>query len=584
MIRLAVVLSLAILCGCLSHAAWAVDGQCEGAAAFDRFADSYLDFGFKEHPSSATELGVHDYDGQMEDFSAAAVENRIKGLKDMAAGLEQIKVADLDKTRRLDAQLLKNDIGANLLELEQVQMWRKYPDQYSSSCTASVFALMKRNFAPLEERLKSVISREKQIPACLKAARQNLSNPPRIYTEIALEQMPGIVDFFKKSVPEAFKSVTDEKLQSELAEVNAQAVAELAAYERFLKDDLLPRSTGQFALGEKLYSQKLLLEEMVDTPIDALLARGETELRRLQAEFEATARQIDRERPPRVVFESLSSDHPAASRLITSVSGVLEDIRKFCVDKEIVTIPSEERVKVDETPPFARALSFASMDTPGPFETKAREAYYFVTLPEPTWTKTKAEEHMRAFSTYDLLNTSVHEAYPGHYVQFLWVPHVPSKVRKVIGCGSNAEGWAHYCEQMMVDEGFEGGNPRLKLMQLHDALLRACRYICGIRMHTRGMTLAQSIKFFMDEGYQEKANAERESKRGTMNPTYLVYTLGKLDILALRDDYRKAAGDKYSLKDFHDRFLAQGFPPLKIVRAALLDNADPPSTRPLAAR
>jgi uncharacterized protein (DUF885 family) len=393
--------------------------------------------------------------------------------------------------------------------------------------------------------------------------------------------MPGIIDFFKKSVPEAFKSVKDAQLQSEFTKVNGEAVAELVAYERFLKDDLLPRSKGQFALGEKLYSQKLRLEEMVDTPVDCLLARGEAELKRLQTEFEATARQIDPERPPRVAFASLSSDHPAADRLISSVSGVLEDIRKFCVDRQIVTIPSEERVKVDETPPFARALSFASMDTPGPFETKAREAYYFVTLPESSWTKSKAEEHMRSFSKYDLLNTSVHEAYPGHYVQFLWVPQVPSKVRKVIGCGSNAEGWAHYCEQMMVEAGFEGANPRLKLMQLHDALLRACRYICGIRMHTKGMTLAQSIKFFMEEGYQEKANAERESKRGTMNPTYLVYTLGKLDILALREDYRKAAGDKYSLKDFHDRFLGQGFPPLKIVRAALLDNADS-GTRPVA--
>jgi uncharacterized protein (DUF885 family) len=225
---------------------------------------------------------------------------------------------------------------------------------------------------------------------------------------------------------------------------------------------------------------------------------------------------------------------------------------------------------VEATPPFMMALVFAAMDTPGTFETKAKEAFYFVTVPSRDWTKEHTEEHMRFYSYDDLLNTSVHEAYPGHYVQFLFVKDLSSKVRKILASTSYEEGWAHYCEQMMLDEGFGKGDKKLKLVQLHDALLRACRYICAIKLHTSDMTVAQATDFFVKEGYQEKANAEREAKRGTMDPTYLVYTLGKLQILSLREEVKKAQGDKFNLYDFHNRFLSTGAPPVEIVRKEMM--------------
>jgi uncharacterized protein (DUF885 family) len=222
-----------------------------------------------------------------------------------------------------------------------------------------------------------------------------------------------------------------------------------------------------------------------------------------------------------------------------------------------------------------RVLTFASMDSPGPFEETSTEAFYNVTLPERDWNETQKEEHLRAFSRNSLRVTSIHEVFPGHYTQFLWVNRAPTKLRKLLGSDTNAEGWAHYAEQMMLEEGYGEGDPKLLLSQLHEALLRLCRYLVGIRMHPRGMTLEEGIAFFEREGYQERANAEREAMRGTSDPTYLVYTLGKLQLLKLREDYRKKVGDKFNLKEFHDRFLSFGWPAIKLIREEMLGDGSP---------
>jgi uncharacterized protein (DUF885 family) len=230
---------------------------------------------------------------------------------------------------------------------------------------------------------------------------------------------------------------------------------------------------------------------------------------------------------------------------------------------------------VEETPPFMRALTTASMDTPGPFEKIAKEAFFNVTLPEKTWDAKQTEEYLQGFNRGTIISTAVHEVYPGHYTQFVWIKRAPTKVRKLLGCSSNAEGWAHYTEQMMLDEGYGKGDLKLRLGQLQDALLRNARFIVGIQMHTGEMTVEQAVEFFVKEGYQVRPVAEKEAKRGTSDPTYLVYTLGKLEILKLREDYKKMKGDKYTLQSFHDAFLQQGYPPVKIVRRALLGNDSP---------
>ena len=283
-------------------------------------------------------------------------------------------------------------------------------------------------------------------------------------------------------------------------------------------------------------------------------------------------------------LRSLGADHPPPGELLQAFRNTFDGLRGFIASRHIVTIPSPVLPIVEETPPFMRALTFASMDTPGPFE-KAKEAFFNVTLPEQTWTPEQVEEHMAGFNRGTVISTAIHEAYPGHYVQFLWVQRAPNKVRQLLGCSSNAEGWAHYTEQMMLDEGYgrtaglaeenDAAFLKLRLGQLQDALLRNARYVVGIRMHTGEMTFEQAVEFFEKEGYQSHANALRETKRGTSDPTYLVYTLGKLQILKLRDDYRRKAGASFQLQEFHDAFLRQGFPPVKIIRRALLGDDGP---------
>jgi uncharacterized protein (DUF885 family) len=299
-----------------------------------------------------------------------------------------------------------------------------------------------------------------------------------------------------------------------------------------------------------------------------LLARGQAQLDKDYAAFVAVARKIDPNKTPAEVMATLEDDHPTAEDLIPAVRRSVEDARRFVVEKGIVTIPSEVRARIEETPPYARSGSFASMDTPGPFEARATEAFYYVTPVEPDWTPEHKEEHLRLYNPPVVAMINVHEAYPGHYLQFLYAPRFPTKTRKLLYCSSNVEGWAHYTEQMMVDEGFGGGDPKIRLAQLQEALLRDCRYVVGIQLHTAGWTVEQGAKLFEEKAFQEPANAFEESRRGAYNPTYLYYTFGKLEILALRDEYRKAKGG--TLRDFHDAFVAQGGLPLPLMRQVLL--------------
>ena len=525
------------------------------AANFDRYFDAH----FRFHPTEATSVGFHEYDGKLEDFSRAGVTAEVASLKGFLNEFEALP-ADADR------DLVIASIRSRLFELEERRTWETNPDRYSSGLTNAAFVIMSRRFAPPAERLKSLIARERQMPAALQAARVNLKNPPRIYTEIAIEQLPGIISFFEKDVPAAFKGAETADFRS----ANRVVIAALTDYQTWLKTKLLSVSNGDFRLGPELYRKKLLYDEMVDTPLNRLLEVGYQDLRRNQEAFRATAAKIDAQRPAMQVLGDASREHPAPTALLQSFRDVLGGLRDFITQHGIVTIPSTVPPILEETPPFMRALTTASMDTPGPYEKVAKEGFFNVTLPEANWPEVRVAEHMEGFSRGTIISTAIHEAYPGHYVQFLWLQQVQSKVRKLIQVSSNSEGWAHYCEQMMLDEGYGNGDLKLRLGQLQDALLRDARYIVGIETHTGKMTYEQGIEFFVKEGYQTRANAERETKRGTSDPTYLVYTLGKLEILRLREDYKKARGAQFSLKDFHDKFLKQGAPPLSIVRKAML--------------
>ena len=554
-------------------------------AAFIASADAYFDqLYFPYQPTSGTLAGYHQYDAQLESYSRATIDAQIAALHQAEKQFAAIPPASLNATNRADRELVLGNIRSTLLSLEVIRPWQKNPDEYSGEISNSAFSLMERKFASPDDRLRSLIAREKLMPATLAAARVNLVHPPKVYTEIAIEQLPGIVSFFQNDVPLAFADAKDPDLKAQFAASNSAVIAALNNYQAWLKSDLLPRSNGDFRIGADTFRKKLSYDEMVDTPLDQLLVIGRANLDKNKAEFNRIAHELEPTKDPHAVLEELGQNHPAPDHLLDAFHATFNGLIQFIQQHHIVTIPSDVRPILEETPPFMRATTFASMDTPGPFEQHATEAYFNVTLPDPSMTPAQVESFMHSFNVGTVISTAVHEAYPGHYIQFLWVPTAPSRVRKLLGAASNAEGWAHYCEQMMLDEGYgqpgagaanERESKFLRLGQLQDALLRNARFIVGIQMHTGHMTMPEAIAFFEREGYQSHETAIVETRRGTSDPTYLYYTLGKLEILKLRDDLRKKQGAAFSLQKFHDDFLRQGFPPIKIVRAAILGDDSP---------
>lgn len=532
----------------------------------DEFFDSYL---FPYNPYLATQLGVHAYDERLKNYSQSGIKKNIQLLKQFESRVNAINPALLNERLQGDRELILNYCRSELLTMETIRPWEKNPAYYSNGITRSAYVLMKRKFASVNDRLRVFIEREKLMPAVLNDARQNLQNPPKIYTEMTIEQLPGIINYFKKDVPAAFSSADDSELKRALNDSNANVVTALSNYQTWLKKNLLPHSQGDFRIGAEAFRKKLQYDEMVDTPLEQLLVIGYNDLHRNQEAY----KQIEQE------FEgSKLSQYPLPDQLLPAFSNSFDGLLKFIQTKNIITIPSAVRPIMQETPPFLRATSTASMDTPGPFESTATEAYVNVTLPKVTWKKEKITRHMRDINYPSITITSIHEAYPGHYVQFLWMNTIQDRVRQILGAKTNSEGWAHYCEQMMLDEGYNESNDIrdakiLRLGQLRKALLRDARFIVGIKMHTGNMTFEEAIDFFVKEGYQSRATGQREVKRGTSDPTYLYYTLGKLQILKLRADLQEKEGDAFNLQRFHDDFMRQGRPPIKIVRRALLGEA-----------
>jgi uncharacterized protein (DUF885 family) len=542
-------------------------------AAFTAAAHDVLEDLYRRQPTQATYLGIHKYDDRLEDYSHQAVTDAVAAARQFRDRVTAIDPASLSPENQLDREQLLHALASRLLTLEVVRPWARDADTYSSGLTNTAYIMIKRAFAPPEARLRLLIAREKLMPAALADARRNLENPPGIYTQIAIDQLDGNRAFFQEAVPGAFTAVKDAALLDEFKKVNDAVIAALADYKNWLKDDLLKRSTGEFAFGEDTYRRKLAADEMIDRPLDELLAIAERDLRKNQAAFADTARLIDPARTPQQVLATVEADHPPASTLLSVTQSELDAIGRFMTDHHIITIPQAAPARVQETPPFLRATTSASMDIPGPFETVATEAYYNMTLPDSKASAAEARDFMRQWYYAAISNVSVHEVWPGHYLQFLYARKFPSDVRKVFGANTNSEGWAHYCEQMVIDEGFHADNPRYRLAQIQDALLRDARFIVGIRMHTKGMTLAQAEEFFVKEGYQPPPVAKSESKRGTSDATYGYYTMGKLMILELRDDYKAKTGTAYSLQKFHDSFIELGPLPLPLIRKAMLGDA-----------
>jgi uncharacterized protein (DUF885 family) len=553
-------------------------------ANFSRLANDYLLGYLAWRPQSGTALGLHQYDGKVTDFSQASLAAEAARLKSFERRLYSVPTNQLSPAALSDYRLLSQSIQRELFSFEGMQSYWQNPMTYAGVLDVSIY--IKRDFAPLEERTRSVTAILRQAPKILSAARANLvESLPRPYIETAMEQANGAADFLEKDVAGALKSVANPTVLNEFATANRLAVGELRRYASYLKEQKLPKANTLYALGRAKYAQLLASGEMVTLPPEQLLEIGLKELRHQQEAFAAAAREIDPSQSPLEVFAAIQKDHPAAESLIPDTAKNLDAIRQFVVDRRIVTIPSPVKAQVAETPQFMRATSFASMDTPGPFETKATQAYYYVTPVEPDWSPQQKEEWLTAFNYYTTDVVSIHEAYPGHYVQFLCLnASRANRLEKIFTGYAFTEGWAHYTEQMMLDEGFGSSSSpdpspearvraaKYRMAQADEALLRVCRFCVSVKMHCQGMTVDEATRFFQKNCYYQEKPARQEAVRGTFDPEYLYYTLGKLEILKLREDYRKQEGQQFSLERFHNELLRHGAPPIRLLREVMLKN------------
>ena len=559
-----------------SLAAESEDGEYEAVA--EEYIKGYLG----AHPLEGTALGLHEYDGKITDYSRLALDAELSRLRRFDDRLAKFDPGKLSPRQSIDLRILQAAVKKDLFEMQDMSVFERNPMIYARAADVNVY--IKRNFAPLEDRVRSLVAIESQIPNILIAARTNLNAVvPKPYVELAIQIAKGSADFLKKDLVAAIGNLKDEQLRVAFHEANRRGANALNDYAAWLEREKLPKASMDFALGEEKFGRFLAQTQLVDLPPQKILEIGLEQLKAEQAAFAEAAKKIDPNKSPIEVFKQIQSEHPTPQNLITDVAKDLDKIRKYVLSQHLVSIPSEIRAKVKETPQYLRATSFASMDTPGPFEKRANEAYYYVTPAENDWPEKQKEEWLTAFNYYTSDVVSIHEAYPGHYVQFLHLNTSPAnKVEKIFGSYAFVEGWAHYCEKMMLDEGYGSSTnstpseddvkraAKYRMAQADEALLRLCRLCVSIKMHTQKMSLDEATKFFRENCYYEEKPARQEAMRGTFDPGYLNYTLGKLQILKLRDDYKAQQGDDFSLQKFHNELLNHGMPPIRLLREIML--------------
>jgi uncharacterized protein (DUF885 family) len=540
------------------------------AEPLPHFVDEYLSYLYEVHPTSATFDGVHLHDDLLEDWSRQAIEAQIRDLGGFARRLAAIDPARLTNTERLERPALDASIRGRLFDLEEVRPWERSPQHYADVLATSLAGQALFDYAPLAERVRRVLSKLRQAPRFIQAARDNIKDPPGIYVKVGLESMRGTLRFIDEDLPRAFGALSDLHLLGDLADASTEAATAIGGYIDYLERDLAPRSKGSFRLGRNRFEQKFRLDEGITLGAERLLAIATRELQHTQEEFRRVASRVNGG-DPMAAWAKTKDDHPPAGQLIPVAQQQLADLVDFINRQRIVTIPNGAPVEVAPTPRFYR-WTFASMWTPGPFESRPLRAFYYITDVEPSWPAERKHEHLRDFSYGALWSISIHEVFPGHFLHYQHLRQVDAKLRKSILFSSTAlvEGWAHYCEQMMIEEGFRKNDHTVRLGQLAEALIRLCRFIVGIRLHCEDMSVEQGVRFFREEAFLEEASARREAERGTFDPSYILYSAGKLMILKLREDYKAQAGAKYSLRGFHDTLLANGTVPVWLHRALML--------------
>ena len=540
------------------------------------FVDDLLGYLHETHPTHATLDGVHTHDDLLEDVSRHAIDSEARALAGYLRRLDEINRDALTPIEKLEHRMLTSHLQGRMFELEAVRTWERNPQFYSDLLASSLAGQTLFTHAPAAERARRVLSKLRQTPRLIQAARDNIKEPPGIFVKVGIETMSGALKFIDEELPRAFADVDDLHLLGDLADAQIEASHAVGGYVQYLEEEAAPKARASFRLGRDKFEQKLRLEEGVTIPIDRLLLIAERELHATQEAFRSLAGKMNGGDPIEAWVKT-KAQHPKPGELVTVGREQLDDLATFLERQSLITLPPGEPIAVAPTPDFYR-WSFASMWTPGPFETKPTRAYYYLTDVDPSWSADRQDEHLRDYNYPTLWSISIHEVYPGHFLHYQHLRRVESKARKSIlfAPASFVEGWAHYGEQMMIEAGFGRRDYGIALGQLAESLIRLVRFIVCIKLHAEDMSVEQGVRYFREEAFMEESSARREAERGTFDPTYLVYTVGKLMLLKLRQDVKQQQGKSFSLRTFHDTLLAQGTAPFWLHRQLMVgdDSSD----------
>ncbi len=542
-------------------------------AALAPLENEVVDHLFTLAPGLAVFLGLHTYDGRLPDLSRLATDRWTAEADRLLGRLRTLPPDGLSPGRRYDCTLLELSLESPLFDLRDSREYDRNPMSYLSPL--SLTAYMVRAYAPLPQRVAAMGELLAGVPSLLSTATQRLDRSlPEPFVRLAISMGEGLLAHYDDAERLAISG--GEALGNRVRAARAPAEAALRQFVERLKTEFLVHANEEFPLGAERYQKLLWVREGIRAPYADLLAAGRADLHRNQERLRTIG---DAQQPPltaKDILDQIARSHPTAEELIPRAREFVEETKLFVRENELATIPEPAICRVDETPAFHRALSTASMNPPGPFDTAGDEGIYFVTPVDPRWPPQRQEEWLRSFNDGMLRNVTIHEVYPGHYLQFLHFRRgAGSLARKTYLSAAFSEGWAHYAEQLAIERGLGSGRPEAEVAQLHDALLRDCRLISSIGLHTQGLTLAEATQIFVREGLCEPIVAEREAVRGTFNPEYFCYTLGKLAILDVRHKYlaNRFGG---SLREFHDRLLSFGCPPVGFLDELLRAGAPVP--------
>jgi hypothetical protein len=531
--------------------------------AWDSYVNEFIEAYFVAHPDFAVRQGRHEFDGKLPDWSAEGIARegkRLHAAKDRVAGFPN---DTLNERQRFERDYVASVIDGDLFWLESAEWPFRCPQYYADGIDPDVY--VSREYAPLDQRLKAYTAYARAVPTAVEQIRKNLRTPlPKTFVNIGHTSFGGLISFYEKDVPAIFASVKDEQLQQDFKAANGDAIKAMKEIDGWFKSQEAT-ANNNFALGAEKFSEMLKATERVDVPLAELAATGRRDLDR---NLEALKQACSTFAPGLSIAECVAKAqaHKPTGGPVEMARKQLGDLKSFILEKKVVTIPGTEEAKVAEAPAYRR-WNFAYINIPGPYE-KGLPSVYYIAPPDPSWSQKEKDAYVPGVGS--LLFTSAHEVWPGHFLQFLHANRSSSKLGQLFVGYAFSEGWAHYTEEMMWDAGLGNGEAEMHVGQLLEALLRNVRFVSAIEMHTGKMTVEDSEKMFLEQGYQDAANARQQAARGTFDPAYLNYTMGKLMIRKLRDDWTAARGGKQAWQQFHDEFLKYGGPPVPLVRKAML--------------